>query len=154
MVSNMKAYFSSLFKESIQLLNIRPEIEQSIEYVQVYGDYYENSLELISLLDNGRITDWRRFLTILRSQMTGFELFTRKTKYHQESIGAIMDSNAVTVYEKTNNDMICIEYDGIATPESFSLDDCSSYVVQTYHDKLNNEKLYYSVEEKDMLFSI
>ncbi|WP_340085160.1 DUF4062 domain-containing protein [Siminovitchia sp. FSL H7-0308] len=152
MVSNMKAYFSSLFKESIQLLNIRPEIEQSIEYVQVYGDYYENSLELISLLDNGRITDWRRFLTILRSQMTGFELFTRKTKYHQESIGAIMDSNAVTVYEKTNNDMICIEYDGIATPESFSLDDCSSYVVQTYHDKLNNEKLYYSVEEKTCYF--
>lgn len=152
MVSNMKAYFSSLFKESIQLLNIRPEIEQSIEYVQVYGDYYENSLELISLLDNGRITEWRRFLTILRSQMTGFELFTRKTKYHQESIGAIMDSNAVTVYEKTNNDMICIEYDGIATPESFSLEDCSSYVVQTYHDKLNNEKLYYSVEEKTCYF--
>lgn len=150
--SNIKAYFSSLFKESIQLLNIRPEIEESIEHVQVYGDYYEYSLELIGLLHNGEISDWRRFLAILRSQMTGFDIFAQQTKYHQESIGAIMDSNAVTVYEKMGDQMICKEYDGIATPEDFPLDDFTSFVVQTHHDHLNNEKLYYSIEKRTCYF--
>lgn len=44
--------------------------------------------------------------------------------------------------------MICKEYDGLTTPENFSLDDASSYVVQTYNDHNHNEKLYYSLEKE------
>ncbi|KAB2328771.1 DUF4062 domain-containing protein [Cytobacillus depressus] len=151
-VSNIAAYLSSLFKESLQYLNIRPEIEQSLEYVNVYGDYYEKSLELVSLFHKGQITNWRSFLAILRSQMCGFNILTTRTKYQQESAGAIMDSNALTVYERISDQMICKEYDGIATPDNFSLDDLTSYVVQTYHDHENNEKLYYSLEKKTCYF--
>ncbi|GKU83095.1 DUF4062 domain-containing protein [Niallia sp. NCCP-28] len=151
-VSNITAYLSSLFKESLQYLNIRSEIEQSLEYVHVFGDYYEKSLELISLFHKGKISNWRTFLAILRSQMNGFDILSLRTKYQQESVGAVMEANAVTVYEKIHDQMICKEYDGITTPENFSLEDLSSYVVQTYLDNENNEKLYYSLEKKTCYF--
>lgn len=135
-------------------MNIRSEIEQSLEHVNVYGDYYEMSLELISLIHKGQITNWRRFLALLRSQMIGSNILSSRsrTKYQQESVGAIMDCNAVTVYEKIGNQMICKEYDGIATPSDFSLADETSYVVQTYQDDDQNEKLYYSLEKKICYF--
>lgn len=151
-VSNITAYLSSLFQESLRYLNIRSEIEQSLEYVNVFGDYYEKSLELISLFHNGQISNWRTFLAVLRSQMSGFDILSLRTKYQQESVGAIMESNAVTVYEKISDQMICKEYDGIATPENFYLNDLTSYVVQTYLDEENNEKLYYSLEKKTCYF--
>ncbi|WP_144653886.1 hypothetical protein [Siminovitchia fortis] len=150
--SNITSYLSSLFKESLQYLNIRSEIEQSLEYVNVYGDYYEKSLEIISLFHKGKIENWRSFLAILRSQMSGFNILSLRTKYQQESVGAIMESNAVTVYEKIGDQMICKEYDGIATPDNFPFDDLTSYVVQTYRDNENNEKLYYSLEKKTCYF--
>jgi len=151
-VSNITAYLSSLFKESLQYLNIRYEIEQSLEYVNMFGDYYEKSLEIMSLFYKGQITNWRSLLAILRSQMSGFNILSLRTRYQQESVGAIMESNAITVYEKIGEQMICKEYDGIATPENFSLDDLTSYVVQTYLDDENNEKLYYSLEKKICYF--
>src|SRR5690606_1629631 len=117
-----------------------------------FGDYYEKSLEIMSLFYKGQITNWRSLLAILRSQMSGFNILSLRTRYQQESVGAIMESNAITVYEKIGEQMICKEYDGITTPENFSLDDLTSYVVQTYLDDENNEKLYYSLEKKICYF--
>lgn len=63
-----------------------------------------------------------------------------------------MDCRAVTLYEKKGEQMICIEYDGLTTPENFSLDDPSSYVSQTYNDSNHDEKLYYSLEKRTCYF--
>jgi hypothetical protein len=151
-LSNIKSYLSALFKESLQYLNIRSEIERSLEHVELYGDFYELSLEFISLLQNGQITNWRRLLALLRSKMVGCNIYSTNTKYQQEAIGALMDCKAVTLYEKRDNQMICKEYDGLTTPENFSLDDTSSYVVQTYNDHNHDEKLYYSLEKRICYF--
>ncbi|MCL6586052.1 MAG: DUF4062 domain-containing protein [Anoxybacillus sp.] len=151
-ISNIKSYLSTLFKESIQYLNIRSEIERSLEHVELYGDFYELSLELISLLHNGQITNWRRLLALLRSKMIGCNIYSSNTKYQQEAVGALMDCRAVTLYEKKGGQMICIEYDGLTTPENFSIDDPSSYVSQTYNDSNHDEKLYYSLEKRTCYF--
>lgn len=99
-LSNIKSYLSALFKESLQYLNIRSEIERSLEHVELYGDFYELSLEFISLLQNGQITNWRRLLALLRSKMVGCNIYSKNTNYQQEAIGALMDCKAVTLYEK------------------------------------------------------
>lgn|GEM_PF-954024 len=149
---NIKAYFSALFKESLQYLNIRSEIEKSLEHVESYGDFYELSLEFISLVENGQITNWRRLLALLRSKMSGCNIYSTNTKYQREAIGALLDCRAVTLYEKRDDQMVCIEYDGLTTPKAFSLSDASSYVVQTYNDQCHNEKLYYSLEKSICYF--
>ncbi|WP_027409382.1 DUF4062 domain-containing protein [Anoxybacillus tepidamans] len=149
---NIKSYLSTLFKESLQYLNIRSEIERSLEHVHMYGDFYELSLEFISLLENGQITNWRRLLALLRSQMTGCNIYSANTKYQQEALGSLMACKAITLYEKRGDHMICKEYDGLTTPENFSLDDTESYVVQTYKDPNHNEKLYYSLEKRICYF--
>lgn len=152
LLPNIKSYLSSLFKESLQYLNIRSEIERSLEHVQMYGDFYELSIEFISLLQQGRITNWRRLLALLRSQMTGCNIYATNSKYQQEIVGALMDCKAVTLYEKRGNQMICKEYDGLTTPANFPLDDGESYVVQTYKDLDHDEKLYYSLEKRTCYF--
>jgi hypothetical protein len=151
-LSNIKSYLSALFKESLQYFNIRSEIQKSLEHVDLYGDFYELSLEFISLIRNAQITNWRRLLALLRSKMVGCNIYTTNTKYQQEAIGALMDCKAVTLYEKRGNMMVCKEYDGLTTPENFSLSDTSSYVVQTYNDHEHNEKLYYSLEKRTCYF--
>lgn len=152
MVTQVKTQLSIMTKEGLQYLSLKSAIDQAFDHFQMYGDFYENSLKFLEVIQKGEIIDTRRLLSKLRNLIVKeIEVFEIDTLYQTKYLTTIKPATAITLYESDIDEMKLVEYDGDVTAESIERDNKDSYVVQTAEDMDVEETLYYN-EEKHLFY--
>lgn len=151
-VLQVKTHLSVLMKKGLQYLSLEASIDQAFHHLQMYGDFYENSLKFLEVVQKGEMIDSRRLLSRLRNLMVEeIEVYETGTIYQKRSLTSIKTATAITLYALDGDTMKLLEYDGDVTAESIPLENKDSYVVQTVENDFVEETLYYN-EDKYLFY--
>lgn len=152
MVKQVKTKLSVMMKEGFQYLSLKSSIDQAFNHFQMYGDFYENSLRILEVVQKGEMIDTRRLLSRLRNLIVEeIEVFEMDTMYQTKPLTSIKPATAITLYVSDKDEMKLLEYDGDVTAESIKLDNKESYVVQTAENDDVEEALYYN-DDKHLFY--
>lgn len=148
----VKTHLSVMMKRGLQYLSLEASIDQAFHHLQMYGDFYENSLKFLEVVQKGEMIDSRRLLSRLRNLIVEeIEVFETDTIYQTRSLTSMKPATAITLYALDGDTMKLLEYDGDVTAESIPMENKDSYVVQTAENDEVEETLYYN-EEKHLFY--
>jgi hypothetical protein len=150
-LQTIKEYLSEMLKMGSQYLAIESDIITNAKASDELWGLKQVTFDLIDLVKDGEITNWRRFLALLKYHMVGHPILKHEDTYMEHEIGNYGNCKALTLYRKEENQLRLIEGEGLFdhNNHSYDLTNKSSYVVETYH---NGEKNLYYREDKKLLY--
>lgn len=153
----IKGYLSDRLGEGIKLVPKKDDIHDNAIAAQDFILYQDYTLNLLSYLHMGTITDWGNFLLTAMKPLVGNCIEQRPGTMLAEEIGRFENCNALTVYKMDEDKVRICGYAGAKSPPpEYDLTNKDSYVVLAltgdtdvigYSEEKN--LLYYAITSKD-----
>ncbi|KYC85299.1 hypothetical protein B4102_4131 [Heyndrickxia sporothermodurans] len=153
----IKGYLSDRLGEGIKLVPMKEDIHDNAIAAQDFTVYQDYTLNLLSYLHMGTITDWGNFLETAMEPLVGDYIYQRPATMLAEEIGKFEKCNALTVYKKAEDKIRLCGYAGATSPSfEYDLTNDDSYVVSALTRDTNvigysedKNVLYYAITTKD-----
>ncbi|PTY76420.1 hypothetical protein B5V89_18120 [Heyndrickxia sporothermodurans] len=154
----IKGYLSDRLGEGIKLVPMKEDIHDNAIAAQDFTVYQDYTLNLLSYLHMGTITDWENFLETAMEPLMGDYIYQRPATMLAEEIGKFEKCNALTVYKKAEDKIRLCGYAGATSPSfEYDLTNDDSYVVSALTRDTNvigysedKNVLYYAITTKDL----
>lgn len=146
-------YLSDRLGEGIKLVPLKENIHMNAIAAQQFSLYYDYTSKLISLMHEGKITNWNNCLTVGIMHLSGGNIYQRPNTPLAEKIGEFDTCNAMTVYKRVENIMkLCGSCGQITPTQEYDLTNTESYVATAYN--LDTTEIGYSDEKKSLYYTI
>ncbi|MEB2277036.1 DUF4062 domain-containing protein [Bacillus sp. ILBB4] len=153
----VKSYLSDRLGEGIKLVPMKEDIHENALAAQDFAVYQDYTLNLLSYLKDGTISEWSLFLEAAMDPLIGDFIYQRPGTVLAEEIGRFEDCNAMTVYKKHEDSMKLCGYAGATSPNpEYDLSSEDSYVVKAHLEDTSvigyqedKNVLYYAINTND-----
>lgn len=151
--SRLRKYLSDDLRRGYRYLVKEDEIKEQLVLAESYPKLQRIVFSLTELLENGRIYDLSRFLTILRDELDGGRIVYSSRQYAAPTLGTYRRCCGITLYQHVNGKMRLIKKEGnIGERTVSSSKESDSYLADTL--KTNDNVLSYYQETQMLCFML
>lgn len=143
---------SQILKTLSPYYNLLNEIQTSIAVANNLVEYRDSVNQFLQFIRNGKL-NIKSTLYTLGLYLKGGHIKHNSSPLDNRILATLSDCSGICLYSKVGENLDLVDYSGQITPTtSYSIDDCTSFVSQTFKkDNEDLENIFYS-QEKQLIY--